>query len=641
MPKALSPTSGWISTVLACISRVAHGFASLRRDQNGNVLMIFAFSVVPLLALVGSSIDMGRAYLIESRLQQACDAGVLGARKELGAISNFNVDTDGGTVAVKGNRFFNANFGDGIYNTFDRDFRLEIGEGNTINGVASVVLPTDIMQFFGKDQIDISVTCKAELTVPNTDIVMALDVTGSMAESNPDDTNPRISVLKTVVKDFFATMEATRQPESRIRFGFVPYSTNVNVGALLRDEWVVPQWSYPSRTLIGAKNTGGTYSYFSAVSPVSGNTSTSRSTFPATIGAGGALVCNQPANTMTLNTVLESTTTEAVTEPAGTRTISKYLRTRNGNTYSVSLSGNNCTLTTTTYNNYVDTYRYITEPTVGTGTSWQYKDVSRDTAGWRTASNGCIEERSTYEIDDFDNVDLGRAIDLDIDRVPTFGDPDTQWRPMYPSMIYERARLWNGTGNFTTATVVTNDEYLAPGVAGFAACPAAARKLQVWNQSDFDAYIDGLVAAGSTYHDIGMIWAARLLSPTGLFAAENADASPKKRTTRHLIFLTDGQTSSLDISYSSYGVEPIAQRRWSPTSAMTLTETIEKRFSFACEQAKKKNMKVWFIAFGTELNPVMTNCAGEGYYFKAGNAAELDQAFKKIAKSIGDLRLSL
>lgn len=624
----------------SALRKVVRLFSELGQDSSGNALMILGFSIVPLLALVGSSIDMGRAYLVESRLQQACDAGVLGARKELGAISEFDAVDDSVTVVGKGNRFFNANFADGIYNSIDRDFSMEIGDGNSITGIASVILPTDIMHFFGKDQIEISVSCKAELTVPNTDIVMALDVTGSMAESNPDDVTPKISVLKAVVKDFYTTMENTRQPESRIRFGFVPYSTNVNVGALLQDDWVVSEWDYPSRTLIGGKNAGALYGYFSAVSPVSGSYNTTSSTFAAT-PSGSGFTCAKPSDTTTTDTVLKSTTTEAVTDPDGTRTISTYIRTRNGKTYAVNLSGSTCTLSTTNYTNYADTYRYITEPSVGSGTSWLYKDVRRGTSDWRTASNGCIEERSTYEIDDFDSVDLDRALDLDIDLVPTAGDPDTQWRPMYPSMIYERARLWNGAGNFVTATVSTNDEYLAPGVAGFAACPTAARKLQVWTQADYDAYVDGLVAAGSTYHDIGMIWAARLLSPTGLFAADNADVSAKQRTSRHLIFLTDGQTSSLDISYGSYGVEPLAQRRWNPASPITLTQTIEKRFSFVCEQAKKKNMKVWFIAFGTELNPVMTNCAGEGYYFRASNAVELDEAFKKIAKSIGDLRLAL
>lgn len=610
------------------------------RDNSGNALAILGFAVVPLLALVGSSIDMGRAYLVQSRLQQACDAGVLGARKEMGAIENFDVDTDSVTITAKGNRFFNVNFTDGIYSSFDRSFEMAIEDDMSISGIASVIVPTDIMLFFGKDEIAIDVECRAELSIPNTDIVMALDVTGSMAESNPGDTSPRIAVLKTVVKQFYTTMETTKQPESRIRYGFVPYSTNVNVGSILKDEWVVDSWSYPSRTLTGTGNAGGLYGYYSAVSPVSGSYGTTNSTFAATPTGGGNYSCSKPADTMTPSTALISTTSQAVTNPNGTRTIYTYNRTRNGNTYAVSLSGSTCTLATTNYASYVDTFKYITEPGVGSGTSWLYKDVNRDTTNWRTETNGCIEERSTYEIDDYDNVDLTRALDLDLDLVPDANDSDTQWRPMYSSLVYERSKPWSGGGTFTNEAVSTNAEYISPYIAGFAACPTAAKKLQVWSQAGYESYIDGLVAAGSTYHDIGMIWAARLLSATGIYAADNADVSAKQRTSRHLIFLTDGQTSSLDISYSSYGVEPLSKRRWSSASPLTLTQTIEKRFSFVCDQAKKKNMTVWFVAFGTDLNPMMTECAGAGHYFKAGNADQLEAAFLKIAKSIGDLRLA-
>ncbi|MFV0643575.1 MAG: TadE/TadG family type IV pilus assembly protein, partial [Sphingomonadaceae bacterium] len=46
-------------------------------DQSGNTLAIIAAALLPLLAMVGGSIDMGRSYLAQSRLQQACDAGVL------------------------------------------------------------------------------------------------------------------------------------------------------------------------------------------------------------------------------------------------------------------------------------------------------------------------------------------------------------------------------------------------------------------------------------------------------------------------------------------------------------------------------------------------------------------------------------
>ena len=49
----------------------------LRTDLAGNVLGIAAATLPPLLMLVGGGIDMGRAYLTQTSLQAACDAGVL------------------------------------------------------------------------------------------------------------------------------------------------------------------------------------------------------------------------------------------------------------------------------------------------------------------------------------------------------------------------------------------------------------------------------------------------------------------------------------------------------------------------------------------------------------------------------------
>jgi hypothetical protein len=137
-----------------------------------------------------------------------------------------------------------------------------------------------------------------------------------------------------------------------------------------------------------------------------------------------------------------------------------------------------------------------------------------------------------------------------------------------------------------------------------------------------------------------MIWGGRLISPTGLFASENADASSTRPSSRHLIFLTDGETAPLDISYSSYGVEPIDQRRWRPNSKDSLTQTVEKRFTVACNEVKKKNVSVWVISFGTAANPIMQDCAGADRYFVAADAGELSQAFATIAKRMGELRVT-
>src|SRR4249920_2655441 len=95
--------------------------AGLLRDSAGNVLAIAAAVLFPLLAMIGGAVDIGRGYLSQSRLQQACDAGVLAARKRLGTEAAISGQIPDG-AATAGERFFNINFRKGAYGTTDRTF---------------------------------------------------------------------------------------------------------------------------------------------------------------------------------------------------------------------------------------------------------------------------------------------------------------------------------------------------------------------------------------------------------------------------------------------------------------------------------------------------------------------------------------
>src|SRR5262249_4933093 len=78
----------------------------------------------------------------------------------------------------------------------------------------------------------LSVNCKASMGVGNSDVIMALDTTGSMNTTLGSGT--RISALRTAMKNFYTTVKtATTGTNSRIRYGFVPFSSSVNVGSLL------------------------------------------------------------------------------------------------------------------------------------------------------------------------------------------------------------------------------------------------------------------------------------------------------------------------------------------------------------------------------------------------------------------------
>src|SRR6478735_2890670 len=142
--------------------------ARLARDTAGNTLAIIAAAIIPLLAMVGGGGDVSRGYLAQSRLQQACDAGVLAARKRAGA------DLASGNLSIAaedaGNRFFDNNFADGIYGTQQRQFAMQVDADYAVSGTASVVVPTTIMTIFGYSQIPLSVQCAAKIDMPNTDV---------------------------------------------------------------------------------------------------------------------------------------------------------------------------------------------------------------------------------------------------------------------------------------------------------------------------------------------------------------------------------------------------------------------------------------------------------------------------------------
>ncbi len=642
----------------------------LARDAAGNTLAMLAAGLFPLLALVGGGIDMGRSYLAQSRLQQACDAGVLAARKKLGSqvVTTGDVPNDIETI---GNTFFNVNFRAGAYGTTNRSFEMTLEQDYAISGTATAAVPTTIMTLFGYDKTDLTVSCEAKLNFSNTDVMFVVDVTGSMAETNPGDSATRIDSMKATVKRFRNEVIGSSTPSTRIRFGFVPYSTNVNVGHLLLDDWVVDSWKYQSRERVVTGTEEGTRSYVDKWTYVSGDWGSWNvlDTYDATYhpettyyDPGGTTVdanenvvttpagwrtnpayytCDRPSprDTVAEDKTLLGTTSEAYAgPPAGTRTIESYRSIYNGTDYRTNRNGASCEVLSAVVTNYTVTFDWVTDPFVYEQSAWRYAQLDRDVTNWRNETSGCIEERSTYEIDDYVNVDFDRALDLNIDLVPTTDDA-TKWRPMYPSVIYARSIDWGGRGAFTPAEVTTNDDYVMPAWAGMASCPAQAKLPEVMTDSNFNSYVDSLSPNGSTYHDIGMIWGGRLLSPTGLFADHNADIDGKA-TSRHIIFLTDGETAPLDLAYSSYGVEPLDQRRWKEGSALSLVETVEKRFLVACEEVKKRNITIWLVAFGTDLTPTMTTCAGEGRYFQAEDASQLDDVFSKIAAQLGDLRVT-
>lgn len=196
----------------------------LGRDQAGNVFAMTAAAVVPMIGVVGGAIDASRMYMVRSRLQAACDSGVLAARK---AMSN---NTLSDTARNRGSAMFNFNFQQADFQTSGTSFVPTADANGRVNATASTNIPMTLMKVFGFGTKSASVSCSADVQIPNIDIVFVLDVTGSM----DDEINGtrKIVSLKAAAKRFYTTlktqMDANGANAGRVRYGFVPYSQTVN-----------------------------------------------------------------------------------------------------------------------------------------------------------------------------------------------------------------------------------------------------------------------------------------------------------------------------------------------------------------------------------------------------------------------------
>lgn len=228
-----------LSTATTAVMRLA-------RDNGGNTAAMMAAAIIPLLALIGSGLDMSRAHLVKSKMQSACDAGALAARR---AMASTTLDQ---SAKDEGTKFFNFNFPAGTMNASAVDLRIEpdAADISTVDMTASTTVPTTIMAVFGFDSLGVNVECSADQDYINNDIMLVLDVTGSMnctAGSNCDyaaseQTNSRLSRLRSAGASLYTALAGAKGV--RTRYGFMPYSMTVNVGKDLNSNWIANPANY-------------------------------------------------------------------------------------------------------------------------------------------------------------------------------------------------------------------------------------------------------------------------------------------------------------------------------------------------------------------------------------------------------------
>lgn len=626
----------------------------LLADQAGNVGLIAAASVIPLLALIGGGLDMSRNYMARTQLQAACDAGALAGRRAMAKSGSY-----GASEKAKADAFFEANFDQTSLDASGVTFDTTANDQGQVTGTATATVPTIVMRMFGNDSFEMQISCMAELQLANADVMFVLDTTGSMSGT-------RITGLREAVKDFHKTInQAVTDDSTRVRYGFVPYSMTVNASNLFNDpdapmqrDWFVDSAPYQSReaqfnTPVFVATTGAP--------------TTVNETYPTTISSSN---CNAYANNNYPSSGSNPSTSGSAPGNVTRRTYAFVSWT--GGT----ATRKNCTRSVTT--------RVTTHQTKFAFTNWRYKEVELDTSNFKNGTsvevgtsvvtaaansvidpavttyadqagyydmvtmakkngselhnvgltsqtwNGCIEERDTVDTASWNPIP-GDAYDLNLDHVP---DSDaTRWRPMWNQLSYNRSHHQHvdTTSNYSAAYYACPSPMMPFTEVELSADP---NDVPAW----LNTYVNALTPTGNTYHDIGMIWGGRLASSNGPFQANvNKD---DKSVSRHILFMSDGQMEPYIWGNNAYGIETLSNRV-APLNSDTTTVKgrHNSRFLAACEAAKAKGITVWVIAFGTTLSTEMKACSSDGRAYYASDTTALRNHFKFIASQVANLRL--
>lgn len=586
------------------------GAKRLADSRTGNTIPIVASALVPLLGVIGASVDVGSAYMVKSQLRAAVDAAALAGGTVTGDTARRNEEIE---------KYFKANFPDGYMGTTQTRFDISPEEApdpldaDTVNlrVEAAVKLPTFFLRIFGDNLADFDLNAEAEVATGKKfnalEAILVLDNTGSMSSSaGGKGSKSRIQALREAAKTFVDTVYAgDPEAHSSIAIGMIPYTTTVNTGWLIKDQYIHkmspftdsrPSYSNPLRW---AGCIESAYTVQDLDTPDTVMDQQAYDTNAAIPGLAGAPLF-MPQLSPPLLTGLSGT----------------------GNLYKINTPNDGIWkwLLTTWY----DGDKKLAERTI-------YKDGSIDSTQLRARYNSA------------DDTGAG-----------------TQW---VNYSKWSSPVTWNPANNTSPGP---NADCPAESLPPKWGAPPTA--LKQW----IDANNFAVNPGWGTHSNLGMAWAYRMLRAPQLFKDIVPDNPKGKPEVEAIILMTDGnidftgeadrlsdqkitresadhQGKPLTIGHGKYTGYRLAEERALtiklPGNDSEAELQMQTRLRKVCEAARKDGIRVYTIAFKLDNNSAKTKelyrgCAtSPRYYFDTADPETLKEAFRSIAVDLVQLHL--
>lgn len=210
-------------------STLRSSLSAFSRDVSGNMAMIFALILAPMVLFMGGAIDLARWSDAKSKTQAAIDAALLAAARSLQ--TNGGDKSEAIRIAALTYKVGNASRLKLATDTIS----FKVGPDNTsIVATGKATIKSPLLGMFRISELTVAALSESEgsevrLAPYNIEMSLMLDITGSMVGARLDD-------LKKAATDLVNIVIPDKQVSTqKARAAIVPYSAGVNPGSFATD----------------------------------------------------------------------------------------------------------------------------------------------------------------------------------------------------------------------------------------------------------------------------------------------------------------------------------------------------------------------------------------------------------------------
>ena len=200
------------------LRRLARKLPSIGRDRRGNVAIIFALALLPIVGLIGAGIDYGHAISVRVALQAALDSTALMLTKKATSLTS-------GQLQTLAQNYFTALFNRPEAQSVSITATYTTTGGSQVLVTGSANVATNFMQVMGFHTLNVTGTATAKWGFSRLRVALVLDNTGSMADSN------KITELKTATNNLLTQLQSDVQQAGDVYVSIIPFVKDVNLGA--------------------------------------------------------------------------------------------------------------------------------------------------------------------------------------------------------------------------------------------------------------------------------------------------------------------------------------------------------------------------------------------------------------------------